>query len=120
MLYPKLTNYPSCVEIPTLLDNIDCKLSQLGSDLYNNTIYMLNRPVSTLEMSTLLNYKRILMIKYCNPYYSPYYTIEMIASRVKRLTLNCKSRCLYEEITTTTTTTTTIPVTTTTTTTIPI
>ncbi len=105
MLYPRLTNNLVCASIPALLSKIDCRLNVLASDLYNNTIYMLNKPIYSDEISILLNYKRILTMKYCNPTYCEKFTVEMIASRVKLLTLNCVSKCFYEERLTTTTTT---------------
>ena len=85
MLSPRLTNCPECASIPSLLLEIDCKLAELGGNLYNNLVFMLNQPVPASVMLDLLNYKRILTYKYCNPNYASDYTVNMIASRVKLL-----------------------------------
>lgn len=110
MLYSKLTDSPQCAEIPALINNIDCALSKLSIELYNNTIYMLNKQVASYSIFALLEYKKILTIKYCNEDYLSCFTIPMIASKVKRLSLNCKSGCndtsLYNITTSTTSSTT--------------
>jgi uncharacterized protein (TIGR02145 family) len=93
MLLPRLTNCPECASIPSLLANIDCKLNQLASALYNNTIFALNQPISAVTMLDLLNYKRILTYRVCNPNYAGLYSLNMIASRVIILTGNCKTNC---------------------------
>lgn len=126
MLSPRLTNCPECANIPSLLKKIDCKLAELGNNLYNNISYMLNKPVPSSEILQLIGYRRILMYKYCNPNYVNDYSVQMIASRVIRLTLGCVSkcneleRCLEEPCdikivpNPTTTSTSTLPITTTT------
>ena len=129
MLSPRLTNCPECSDIPSLLKKIDCKLAELGNNLYNNISYMLNKSVPSSDILQLIGYRRILMYKYYNPNYVHTYSVQMIASRVIRLTSGCVSkcnepeRCLEEpcDITivqnpTTTTTTSTTPSTSTTTT----
>jgi len=127
MLSPRLTNCPECANIPSLLKKIDCKLAELGNNLYNNISYMLNKPVPSSDILQLIGYRRILMYKYCNPNYVHKYSVQMIASRVIRLTLGCVSkcnepeRCLEEPCdikivpNPTTTSTSTLPITTTTT-----
>jgi hypothetical protein len=87
MLQPRLTNCEvNCTTtIPALLTDIDCKIKESAVTLYNNTIYSLNQPVNQSVYLDLLNYKRILTYKFCNPEYANPYTIEMIASRVKIL-----------------------------------
>jgi|Laugrefa1bdmlbdn_1035148.scaffolds.fasta_scaffold03785_4 hypothetical protein len=85
MLTPRLINYPECSTIPALLNDIDCKLKQLAGNLYNNVVFILNQPVPAGAILDLLNYKRILTYKFCNPNYAKMYTVEMIASRVKLL-----------------------------------
>ncbi len=127
MLSPRLTNCPECSDISFLLKKIDCKLAELGNNLYNNISYMLNKPVPADDITQLIGYRRILMYKLCNPSYVHEYSVSMIASRVIRLTVGCVSRCNTPEpcieercdITivpnpTTTTSTTAIPTTTTT------
>jgi hypothetical protein len=100
------------------LNNIDCKLAEMAKNLYNNVVFMLNQPVEGNTIIDLLNYRRILTFKYCNPDYAGCYTVPMIASRVKILTVGCKTQpCLpcMDSLTTTTssssttTTTTSIP-----------
>lgn len=85
MLTPRLTNCPECSSIPALLNDINCKLKELSSNLYNNLIYSLNQPIPAGAITDLLNYKRILEYKFCNQNYAKAYTVEMIASRVKLL-----------------------------------
>lgn len=130
MLSPRLTNCPECANIPSLLKKIDCKLAELGNNLYNNISYMLNKPVPSSDILQLIGYRRILMYKYCNPSYVEKYSVQMIASRVIRLTAGCVSkcneleRCLEEPCdikivpNPTTTSTSTLPTTTTTSTTV--
>lgn len=85
MLSPRLTSCPECASIPNLIHEIDCKLAALGNNLYNNVVFMLNQPVPGGVMLALINYRRILAYKYCNPDYAAPYTVNMIASRVKLL-----------------------------------
>ena len=128
MLSPRLTDCKECANIPSLLKKIDCKLAELGNSLYNNISYMLNQPIPAGDILQLIAYRRILTHKYCNPNYVHEYSVNMIASRVIRLTLGCVSRCnelercLEEPCdikivpNPTTTSTSTLPITTTTTT----
>jgi hypothetical protein len=85
MLTPRLINYPACGTIPALLKDIDCRLAELSSNLYNNLVYALNQPIPATAMMDLLNYRRILVYKFCNENYALPFTVEMIASRVKLL-----------------------------------
>ena len=85
MLTPRLTTYPACATVTALLIDIDCRLTELAVNLYNNLIYSLNQPIASEAMMDLLNYKRILTYKFCNPDYAAPFTVEMIASRVKLL-----------------------------------
>jgi hypothetical protein len=93
MLSPRLTDCPECANIPSLLKKIDCKLAELGNNLYNNISYMLNKPIPAGDILQLIAYRRILTHKYCNPNYVEKYSVQMIASRVIRLTVGCVSRC---------------------------
>ena len=97
MLYPKLVNNLECAQIPALLCNINCRLTILAYALYNDTIYMMDKRRESGDMILLLNYRRILVSKQVDPNYCPRFTVKMIASRVKKLTLNCKSRCTYDK-----------------------
>ena len=89
MLSPRLTNCVDCASIPSLLQDIDCKIASIAKDLYNNTIFSLNRSINGTVMSDLINYRRILRYRYCNSNYASPYTIEQIASKVKLLTNGC-------------------------------
>lgn len=85
MLSPRLTNCVQCSDICSLLSDIDCKLAELANDQYNNIVFSLNRPNKGVVMGDLLNYKRILTYRICNPDYASPYPIQMIASKVKLL-----------------------------------
>jgi hypothetical protein len=85
MLSPRLTNCIDCATIPALLADIDCKLTSLANNQYNNIVFSLNYPVPGVVIGDLLNYKRILTYKFCNPDYCSQFTVKMIASKVKLL-----------------------------------
>lgn len=85
MLSPRLVNCVDCATAPKLINDIDCRLTTLANNQYNNIVYMLNLPFPGTVIGDLLNYKRILVNKVCNPDYAAAYTVEMIASRVKVL-----------------------------------
>lgn len=85
MLSPRLVNCKDCTTPKALITDIDCKLTDLANNQYNNIVYMLNLPFPGLVIGDLLNYKRILVNKLCNPNYAENYTVQMIASRVKLL-----------------------------------
>jgi hypothetical protein len=93
MLSPRLTNCPECANIPSLLRKIDCKLAELGNSLYNNVSYMLNQPIPADVILQLIGYRRILQYKYVNYNYANKYSVNMIASKVIRLTAGCVSKC---------------------------
>jgi hypothetical protein len=85
MLSPRLVNCIDCTTPQFLIDEIDCKLTELANNQYNNIVYILNLPFPGNVIGDLLNYKRILVSKLCNPAYAEMYTIEMVASKVKIL-----------------------------------
>ena len=119
MFSPRLTNCPECADIPKLLSEIDCKLNEYANNLYNNISFILNQPVPVITIIGLINYKRILTYKLYNSDYISCIPINKIVSKVKLLTLGCKTKTIYTPIlisTTTTSTTDCIPTTTTTTT----
>lgn len=96
MISPKLTNCKECANIPDLLRRIDCKIAELGNNLYNNVVFMLNRPIATSEISQLLVYKRVLRNRFCDTHYAkgcPDVSTEDIASKVIRLTAGCVPHC---------------------------
>lgn len=83
MLTYRLTN---CVEsIPTLLADIDCKLTELAKDQYNNTRFALNSTIPSDVILDLLNYKRILQYRTCNADYVNTYSIKEITGKVRLL-----------------------------------
>lgn len=108
MLSPRLTNIAAGTSIPALLASIDRKLMELANDLYNNVVFSLNNKINSEEINDLLNYKRILRYKYCNPDYASPFTVQMIASKIALYSpYNCscsKFNIVYGESTTTTTT----------------
>lgn len=117
MLLPRLTTCSECTDISTLLCKIDCKLAEFGKILYGNVVFMLNSSISADTLIDLLNYKRILTFKQINTDYCVDYTVDMIASKVRRLTVGavCTSCAGVENFSITTTTTSTSLTTTTTT-----
>ena len=93
MLTPRLTNCQDCHKIPDLLKKIDCKLAELGNDMYNNVVFMLGNSIPATTIMQLIAYKRILTFKYCNPHYAGHCSVDDIAGKVIRLTSGCVSRC---------------------------
>jgi hypothetical protein len=85
MLSPRLTNCVECASIPALLNDIDCKLRELAQREFNNIVFSLNKTIKGDIIKDLLNYKRILLFKYCNPDYASCFTVKQIASKVKLL-----------------------------------
>lgn len=85
MLNPRLTECPQCSDILSLMEDIDCKITEVAKNMYNNVVFGLNMPVPMEVMGDLLNYKRILRYKFCNPNYAQAYSVNMIASKVKLL-----------------------------------
>jgi len=114
MITPRLSHCPECPNILSLIRDIDCKLMGVSNDLYNNTVFLLNREIETETIIDLVHYKRILYAKYCNEDYNSAYTLPLVASRVKLLTLGVKCTNCDEIVKTTTTSTTAAPTTTTT------
>ncbi len=85
MLTPRLNNCVECTTVPSLLSDIDCKLKDMGKALYNNTIFAFGYCIQDDVWGDLINYKRILTYKLCNPDYALDYDIAKIASKVKLL-----------------------------------
>jgi hypothetical protein len=85
MISVRLNNCENCTTIPVLLNNIDCKLTELAKQQYGNIVFALNQSFSSDIMLDLLNYKRILTNKSCNADYANPYSIDQIANRVKIL-----------------------------------
>jgi ribonuclease HIII len=85
MLTYRLTNCEDCTTIPVLLNNIDCKLTELAKKQYGNIVFALNNKINMSVILDLLNYKRILQFKSCNADYASCYSVDQIASKVKLL-----------------------------------
>jgi len=97
MLNPRLIDCKECNTIPSLIKAIDCKISKIATDLYNNTIFSLNISIDSDTMISLLNYRRILLYKYCNSEYAKRIELDKIISKVKLLTAGCKPKCLPKD-----------------------
>jgi hypothetical protein len=85
MINPRLGNCHSCTTIPALISDIHCKIAKVAKLEYGNIIFDLNNRIDQTSATDLLNYKRILEYKYCNPEYAQGFTVEKIASRIKLL-----------------------------------
>lgn len=85
MLNPRLTSCTECADITSLIQEIDCKVSEVSVALYNNLVFMLNKNIEPDIITDLMIYRRILMYKICNPNYTGHFTMNMIASRIKIL-----------------------------------
>jgi len=85
MLTPRLNNCIDCTSIPSLLSDIDCKLTEMVNNQYNNIVFALNKQINDTVINDLLTYKRILTYRYCNPEYADGYTVQNIANKVKIL-----------------------------------
>jgi hypothetical protein len=109
MLSPRLTDCPNCPNLPDLISDIDCKLSELSTNLYNNVVFSLNNNIPAVAIIDLLNYKRILTFKLCNPDYASGcgYNVQTIASKVRLLTSDANNCCRNNKILSNTPTNTT-------------
>jgi ribonuclease HIII len=85
MLTPRLTNCPECDDIPNLLEDIDCKITEISKKLYNNLIFSLNQSVNSDLIIDLTIYKRVLMHKYWDSNYAKSVNVDQIASKIKIL-----------------------------------
>lgn len=86
MLAPQLNNCTECTTISNLLYEIDCKLTEIAKNQYNNIIFELNKKIPFTVISDLINYKMILTYKMYNPEYAGCYSLECIISKIKLLT----------------------------------
>jgi len=85
MLEIKISYCDDCTSNSQLLEDIDCKIKEIAIDLYNNTIFALNRPINSSLFIDLINYRRIVTYRQYNEDYALPYTDEMIASKIKLL-----------------------------------
>jgi len=97
-----MTDCDQCGDILALISGIDCTITKIGNDIYNDLIFALNKSCRTSDMSDLLHYRRILINKWCNPYYTEDYTTLQIASKVQLMTSGCIPQeccdeCDYDE-----------------------
>lgn len=104
MLTPRLTNALYYTSIPVLIEQIDDTLARIANELYYNVIYSLHRNVACGPMADLINYRRILWFKSCNPLYAADFTVEQIAGRVITLVAGVTAPPINILTTTTTTT----------------
>lgn len=128
MLNPRLVSCQECTTIEAVLSEIDCYLTKVGKDLYNNVVYMLGKAIPACDIADVLTYKRILVHRAVDDEYAGDASLSEIVSKVKMITKGCVSRCMpcvscyplegNAISITTTTTSTALPETTTTTTTI--
>lgn len=85
MLSPRTTSCSKCADIESALADIDCKINEISVNMYNNIVFMLNKPIPRHTLKLLLHYRRILMYKICNPGYAGCYSTESIINKVKLL-----------------------------------
>lgn len=97
MLIQTFNDCQDCNTISLMLSKIDCKLAEIGNDLYNNISYLVNNKIDYCLASKLLFYKQILTSKSHNPDYLKCWCICDIVDKVTRLTINCKSKCFKPE-----------------------
>lgn len=90
MFNVRITDCVECGSIQKMIKAIDCQLSAMADNLFTNLIYMLDRPVNAITMSTLLHYKRILTYRETNPEYMEEMCFENVTSRINSLTAGCK------------------------------
>jgi hypothetical protein len=85
MLTPRLTNCPECDDISSLLEDIDCKITEISKKFYNNLIFSLNQSIPSDLIIDLTIYKRILLHKRCDYDYAKSIDVDQIASKIKIL-----------------------------------
>ena len=85
MLTTKLTDPENCKDILQTILDIDCKLTSVSKDIYNNLVFALKDKTDPELIGDLLHYKRILTYRYCNKDYAPGVCLEEILSKVKLL-----------------------------------
>ena len=85
MLTNRLTNCPECTDILGLIEDIDCRITEISKGIYSNIVYAVKTICKIDTMGDLLHYRRILTHRYCNADYASEYSIEAIASKVKLL-----------------------------------
>ena len=93
MLSPRLSGCLKCASITDLLADIDCKLDQLSTNLYNNVVFSLNNSINATAINSLLIYKRILTYKLTNDQYACNFSVNAIASKIKLLTVGATNCC---------------------------
>lgn len=85
MIKSKLANCGVCADISSLIEDINCRIFNLSSSLYNNIIFDLNLHIDYIAMLDLLIYKKILERKLVNQCYLEEFDINLIANKVKLL-----------------------------------
>lgn len=85
MLSYRLVDCEDCTSVSSLINDIDCKVTDISKSLYNNIVYGLRNYTRSDIIWDLLQYKRILQYKKCNPEYANKYNVGNIAGKVKLL-----------------------------------
>jgi hypothetical protein len=88
MLTPRLTNCVINGSVPATLTQIDARLTYWANIEYNNISFSTNTYIPGDVIGDLLNYKRILEYRSCNPDYAMVCglpTTSQVISRVKIL-----------------------------------
>jgi hypothetical protein len=97
MITPRLTGCTNCVDIASLLEQIDCKIAELGKLEYNKIVFGFNTGCNRPLMRSLLMYKNILTYKYFNCSYLEQFPLSVIASKVKILVAGAKCNCVKKK-----------------------
>lgn len=85
MLKANLNECVDCVNLLSLLCEIDEKLKYYAENELNNMTLMLNRSYDKYVMSDLLHYKQIVTHRLFNPHYASSFQFSSIISRIKIL-----------------------------------
>lgn len=86
-------NSKNCQDTLKILALVDCKLAELGNNLYNNLSYLLNNNSDICTISKLIMYKRILLYKSNNQNYLKNWCLCNITNAIKHLTIGCIKKC---------------------------
>lgn len=85
MITPRLSECKDCANINNLINDINCKISDISKDMYSNIIFGFGKTTPFTLMYDLLHYRRILEYKAVNSRYLKEVTVSKIASRVRIL-----------------------------------
>ncbi len=101
MLVIRMTDCAQCGDILVLISGIDCRVTEIGNDIYNDLIYALNKTCKIGDMGDLIHYRRILVSKWCNSEYADDFSVLQIASKVQLMVAGCVPQeccdeCLFD------------------------